>query len=87
MAVERQPGLFTNDRLSMLGTGARSRPKAMDTSRATRSLVQMDPPRPPEVPALAADWFRPAQPRTGCKIGSTNSPTRRWPGWNRLRHL
>ena len=59
LAVERQPALFTNEPLAVLGK--RSDIAAAEASGATiRSLVQMDAPDHPKYRRLTADWFKPS---------------------------
>lgn len=59
IAVERQPALFTNEPLSVLGTRADA--AAMEASGASlRPLTQMDAPDHPKYRSLTADWFKPA---------------------------
>lgn len=59
LTVERQPALFTNEPLAVLG-------KTQDIAAAEasgariRSLVQMDAPDHPKYRRLTADWFKPA---------------------------
>jgi cytochrome P450 len=59
LAVERQPALFTNEPLAVLGR--RSDIAAQEASGARiRSLVQMDAPDHPKYRRLTADWFKPS---------------------------
>jgi cytochrome P450 len=59
LAVERQPALFTNEPLAVLGR--RADIAAAEASGARiRSLVQMDAPDHPKYRKLTADWFKPS---------------------------
>jgi cytochrome P450 len=59
IAVERQPALFTNEPLSVLGK--RSYQAALEASGTNlRPLTQMDAPDHPKYRRLTADWFKPA---------------------------
>ena len=59
LAVERQPALFTNEPLAVLGK--RAHIAAAEASGARiRALVHMDAPDHPKYRKLTADWFKPA---------------------------
>jgi cytochrome P450 len=59
LTVERQPALFTNEPIAVLGRYADI--EAAEASGARiRSLVQMDPPDHPKYRRLTADWFKPS---------------------------
>jgi cytochrome P450 len=59
LTVERQPALFTNEPMAVLGRYADV--EAAEASGARiRSLVQMDAPDHPKYRRLTADWFKPS---------------------------
>jgi cytochrome P450 len=59
LTVERQPALFTNEPMSVLGRTAEIEAQIAADARI-RSLVQMDAPDHPKYRRLTADWFKPA---------------------------
>ncbi|MFV0259521.1 MAG: cytochrome P450 [Acidimicrobiales bacterium] len=59
LEVERQPALFTNEPMSVLGKLSDVEASAASGARI-RSLVQMDPPDHPKYRKLTSDWFKPA---------------------------
>ena len=59
LAVERQPALFTNEPIAVLGR-LEDIEAAAASGATIRSLVQMDAPDHPKYRKLTADWFKPA---------------------------
>ena len=59
VAIERQPALFTNEPIAILGR-EEDIAAMQEAGTNLRSLVQMDPPDHPKYRRLTADWFKPA---------------------------
>lgn len=59
LTVERQPALFTNEPMAVLGREAEIEAQIASGAQI-RSLVQMDAPDHPKYRHLTADWFKPS---------------------------